>query len=255
MIVGAESATLADAVARARAYSPFLRMLLEREPVLAAGCQAGRVMLDLDSVSPDAPVGARLRRQRRALALVVGIGDLAGALDFPAVTAALTRFADGALDQAIRAAIAERSPGRGTRGFVAIALGKQGSGELNYSSDIDPILLYDPETVPRRPREEPGDAAIRIARRVVELLQARDADGYVLRVDLRLRPSPEVTPIALPVDAAIMKARPCLGNEPPLFARARRRATWRSGRGSSTRCGRSCGAVRSILVRSARSGR
>ena len=89
------------------------------------------------------------------------------------------------------------------RGFAAIALGKQGSRELNYSSDIDPILLFDPATLPRRAREEPEEAAVRIGARVVELLQARDGDGYVLRVDLRLRPSPEVTPIALPVDAAI----------------------------------------------------
>jgi hypothetical protein len=71
------------------------------------------------------------------------------------------------------------------------------------AEDIDPILLFDPTTLPHRAREEPVEAAVRIARRVVELLQARDGEGYVLRVDLRLRPSPEVTPIALPVEAAI----------------------------------------------------
>src|SRR3546814_6783256 len=79
----------------------------------------------------------------------------------------------------------------------------QGSHELNYSSDIDPILLFDPETLPHRAREEPDEAAVRIARRVLDLLQTRDADGYVLRVDLRLRPSPEATPIALPIGAAL----------------------------------------------------
>ncbi|WP_242007954.1 bifunctional [glutamine synthetase] adenylyltransferase/[glutamine synthetase]-adenylyl-L-tyrosine phosphorylase [Sphingomonas ginsenosidivorax] len=178
-------------------------MALDREPGLDAALSAGRLDLTKSSATPDMPVGRRLRIERRALALNVAIGDIAGVLDLTAVTEALTGFADYALDTAIRAAIEERTPGEVPHGFVGIALGKQGSGELNYSSDIDPILLFDPETLPRRAREEPEEAAVRIGKRVVELLQARDGDGYVLRVDLRLRPSPEITPIVLPVDAAI----------------------------------------------------
>jgi glutamate-ammonia-ligase adenylyltransferase len=149
------------------------------------------------------PVARRLRVERRRVAREIALGDLSGAFDLTEVTDRLTRFADASLDTAIRTAIAERTPGAAATGFAALALGKQGSFELNYSSDIDPILLYDPATLPCRPREEPGDAAVRIARRVLELLQTRDADGYVLRVDLRLRPSPEITPLAVPVDAAI----------------------------------------------------
>jgi len=178
-------------------------MVLNREPDLARSLAAGKLDLSLSSAEADMPVARRLRIERRAMALNVAIGDLAGVFDLTAVTGALTRFADYALDTAIRTAIEERTPGAEPRGFVAIALGKQGSSELNYSSDIDPILLFDPATLPRRPREEPEEAAVRIGKRVVELLQARDGDGYVLRVDLRLRPSPEITPIALPVDAAI----------------------------------------------------
>jgi glutamate-ammonia-ligase adenylyltransferase len=87
--------------------------------------------------------------------------------------------------------------------MVALALGKQGSRELNYSSDIDPILLFDPATLPHRKHEEPVEAAVRYARRIVELLQERTADGYVLRVDLRLRPASEATPLAVPIDMAI----------------------------------------------------
>ena len=202
MRITGQAAAISDAMQRARADAPFLAMLLDREPDIAATLASGE--LDL---APEErgmmPVERRLRFERRALALKVAIGDLAGLLDLTQVTGALSAFADHALDQAIRAAIRERTPDAESRGFVALALGKQGSRELNYSSDIDPILLYDPETVPCRPREEPMAAAVRIARRVVELLQARTGDGYVLRVDLRLRPSPEVTPIALPVDAAI----------------------------------------------------
>jgi glutamate-ammonia-ligase adenylyltransferase len=192
-----------EAVDRARLWSPFLSLILDREPVLARSLYAGRLDLSASSAEPTMPVAKRLRIERRAMALNVAIGDLAGLLDLTAVTGALTRFADHALDTAIRAAIEERTPGAEPLGFTAIALGKQGSGELNYSSDIDPILLFDPATLPCRPREEPEQAAVRIGKRVVELLQARDGDGYVLRVDLRLRPSPEITPIALPVDAAI----------------------------------------------------
>ena len=118
--------------------------------------------------------------------------------------------------------MAERYPDADHRGFVVLALGKHGSRELNYSSDIDPILLYDPAVLPRREREDVADAAVRIGRRMSELLSARDGDGYVFRVDLRLRPSPEATPIALPVEAAIgYYESMALGWEQAAFIRAR----------------------------------
>jgi len=200
-----EAGALRDAIERARLWSPFLAHLIEREtelvgrlPDVLADPLAG-VRID----DPVMPVGKRLRIERRRLALSVALGDLAGLLDFRTATQALSDFADYALDAAIRAAVTERVPGAAATGFAAIALGKQGSRELNYSSDIDPILIFDPEIFPHREREAPEEAAVRVGRRVVELLQARDADGYVLRIDLRLRPSPEVTPIVLPAEAAI----------------------------------------------------
>jgi glutamate-ammonia-ligase adenylyltransferase len=133
----------------------------------------------------------------------LAIGDLAGALSLEQVVEALSDFADQALEQAVAEAIRERTPGSEPRGFAVVALGKHGSRELNYSSDVDLLFLFDPGTLPLKPREEPQQAAIRIGQRVIELIQKRTGDGYVFRVDLRLRPSPEVTPIALPVDAAI----------------------------------------------------
>ncbi|WP_294190061.1 DUF294 nucleotidyltransferase-like domain-containing protein, partial [uncultured Sphingomonas sp.] len=182
-----------DARIRAIDYAPFLAGLIARADADEA------LLAEADAL----PVSKRLRVERRRVAREVALGDLAGQLDLTAVTKRLTHFADASLDTAIRTAIAERTPDAPQRGFAALALGKQGSFELNYSSDIDPILIYDSATLPRRPREEPGDAAVRIARRVLELLQTRDADGYVLRVDLRLRPSSEITPLAVPIDAAI----------------------------------------------------
>ncbi|MBX9797059.1 MAG: glutamine-synthetase adenylyltransferase, partial [Sphingomonas sp.] len=196
---------LTDALARARAHSPFLTLAMEREPALAAALASG-VLPDFAALrvaDSAVPLATRLRIERRRLALAVAIGDLSGRMSLAEVTAALSDFADYALNAAIAGAIAERTPDAEPVGFTAIALGKQGSHELNYSSDIDPILLFDPATLPRRPREAPEEAAVRIGRRVVQLLQERDGDGYVLRVDLRLRPSPEVTPIVLPAEAAI----------------------------------------------------
>lgn len=158
-----------DAVARARQWSPFLSMLLQREPEMAAMLENG-VLPELHSLArdlADMPTPRRLRLERRRLALRVAIGDLAGCDDLTAVTHALSDFADRALDSAIVTAIAERTPDAPVQGFTAIALGKQGSRELNYSSDIDPILLFDPATLPCRPREAPEEAAVRIGKRVV----------------------------------------------------------------------------------------
>lgn len=203
------AAAVEAALERGRAHAPFLAAIAAREPVLAAGLAEALAdpMAAAWAVDADLPVAAVLRRARRRLALIAAVGDLAGVYDFRVVTRLLSDFADRALDAAIRAAVGERvgrplEPDEPT-GILALALGKHGSRELNYSSDIDPILLFDPAVLPRRERDVPEEAAVRIGRRIVELLQARDGEGYVLRVDLRLRPSPEVTPIVLPVDAAI----------------------------------------------------
>ncbi len=144
-----------------------------------------------------------VRRERSALALALGIGDLAGALSLEEVVRPLSDLADRQLDRALAAAMAERTPEAPAQGFAIIALGKLGGRELNYSSDLDLIFLYDPERLPRRPREEAEQAALRIGQRVVEIMQKRTEAGYAFRIDLRLRPSPEVTPIVLPVEAAI----------------------------------------------------
>jgi [glutamine synthetase] adenylyltransferase / [glutamine synthetase]-adenylyl-L-tyrosine phosphorylase len=193
------------ALARAAAHAPFLKGAIGRHPALVAILEAGDVRASLaHALAPlEGPLRRQLRVSRDRLALALAIGDLAGLLDFEAVTQALSAFADHALDGAIADAVASRVPGATARGFAAIALGKHGSRELNYSSDIDPILIYDPQTLARRERDDPGEAAVRIARHIVDLLQTRDGDGYVFRVDLRLRPASEATPLAIPVNAAI----------------------------------------------------
>ncbi len=194
-----------EALARAEAHSPYLAMLIRRQPELVARLKADGPEAALAmGAAEEADTPTRLRQEKAAVALVTAIADLAGVWPLETVTGTLSRFADRALDAAIVAALQERVPDAEPQGFAVIALGKQGSFELNYSSDLDPILIYDPDRLPCRPREEPAEAAVRLARRVVEIMHGRqNGDGYVFRVDLRLRPNAEVTPIALSVGAAI----------------------------------------------------
>ncbi|KRA80377.1 bifunctional [glutamate--ammonia ligase]-adenylyl-L-tyrosine phosphorylase/[glutamate--ammonia-ligase] adenylyltransferase [Altererythrobacter sp. Root672] len=195
------------AIERAQAHSPFLNLALSRQPdlteLLAQGDGEAAIVAARRAGEGAPDVGVALRRERLALATTVAIGDLAGDFSLTRVMTELSGFADYALDRAITASIARRVPDAEPRGFSAIALGKQGAGELNYSSDIDPILLYDPQTLPRLDRDEPGEAAQRYARTIVEMLSQQTGDGYVMRVDLRLRPASEVSPLAIPFNGAL----------------------------------------------------
>lgn len=215
----------AGALHRARQHAPFLARALERQPELAALLATGDAAAALawaraQGDHPDAEVA--LRRERLALAAALAVGDLAGAFPLTEVVGELTAFADRALDRAIRTAIAERCDVDSADGFIALALGKQGAGELNYSSDIDPILLFDRDRLPRRASDDPGEAAQRYARRVVALLASNTADGYALRVDLRLRPASEVSPLCVPVGSALTHYQgQALAWERAAFIRAR----------------------------------
>jgi glutamate-ammonia-ligase adenylyltransferase len=197
---------LANAAGQAWQYSPYLRGLMRTRAatlrILATeGAEAAVAAAHAELVG-EAPAGARMRRAKADIALVAALADLAGLWSLEQVTAALSDIADRTLDLAVATAIAERAPDADPAGFAVLALGKLGSHELNYSSDVDLIFLHDRARLPRRERDDPDEAALRVARRVVELMQARDGDGYVFRVDLRLRPSSEATPITLPVEAA-----------------------------------------------------
>jgi [glutamine synthetase] adenylyltransferase / [glutamine synthetase]-adenylyl-L-tyrosine phosphorylase len=199
-------AQVKDALARATNCSPFLSFHLGSGRPVAAAVRAGDFEAALAAAREEgaaADVMAALRRERTGYSLALALADLAGAFALERVFAELSDLADRALERAIAAAIGERYPDAPVQGFAALALGKLGGRELNYSSDLDLIFLYDPATLPRREREDAGQAAVRIGQRVVELLQKRTEDGFAFRVDLRLRPAPEVTPIVLSVDAAI----------------------------------------------------
>ena len=213
-----------------------LARLLEAEPTdLLAEIQAETRALepnDLDATR------RRLRDLKGDLHLLTALCDLGAVWGLDQVTRALTDFADASLAAALAAAAADlvergrmqavvdRSRGP-VPGYFALALGKHGAGELNYSSDIDISIFYAPELLPAAEGVEPQALALRLTQGLAALMQERTADGYVFRVDLRLRPDPSSTPAALPVDAALdyyetvgqnweraamIKARPCAGD-------------------------------------------
>lgn len=214
-----------SAIERAKLHAPFLARALDRQEDLADLLAKGHLDEALEwghQRGQHEDVGIGLRRHRLALATTVAIGDLAGALTLDRVMAELSAFADHSLDTAIRAAIEERTGETRADGMIALALGKQGAGELNYSSDIDPILLYDPATLPCREGDDPGEAAQRFARRVVKLLSDNTPEGYVLRVDLRLRPAAEISPLSVPRASALTHYQgQALAWERAAFIRAR----------------------------------
>ncbi|WP_310497021.1 bifunctional [glutamate--ammonia ligase]-adenylyl-L-tyrosine phosphorylase/[glutamate--ammonia-ligase] adenylyltransferase [Sandarakinorhabdus sp.] len=199
------SPCLATAAATAWTQAPFLKGLLRgRRHVMAAiaGHGPDAALADALTLARDTsqPIMPRLRAARRDVALTVAMADLAGLWPLERVTAALSDFTDLAIDLAVAEALAER--GAANRGLAVLALGKLGSHELNYSSDADLILTHQPDLIPCRTHEEPDEAAVRIARRAVAILADLTPDGYVCRVDLRLRPASEVTPMTIPVAAA-----------------------------------------------------
>lgn len=231
------------------AASPYLLSLARRAPLRLADLLAcdprarlAEILARTRSIS-DGPVDEAMRELRllkQELHQLTALADLGGVWDLDQVTGALTRFADAALSAALSVAAREElaagrllAPGVGDAGpipgWFCIAMGKQGAFELNYSSDIDVSVFFDPDLVQAvlAPGVEVLAMAVRVTQRVADLMQARTADGYVFRMDLRLRPDPASTPLAMPVPAALeyyetvgqnweraafIKARPCAGD-------------------------------------------
>ena len=179
-----------------------------------------------------------LRRMKSEAALLIALADIGGAWPVMRTTRALTELADTAVSSAIGFLLRDAAqrgrfkprnaaqPEQGS-GYIVLAMGKMGAYELNYSSDIDLIVFYDPEAGVLADDGEAAAFYVRITRGLVKLLQERTADGYVFRVDLRLRPDPASTQIAVSMPAALnyygsvgqnweraamIKARPCAGD-------------------------------------------
>lgn len=215
----------AEAAAAASEHAPYLRRLIERRDDLFNELNADwpqRVVADAiaqaDAIALDPPPMDEamriLRRGKQAVHLAVAIADLARAWPLMRVTGALTDFADAAL----RAAVALGAKEMETRGdltlapfadangpapgLALIAMGKMGAAELNYSSDIDFSVFFDGERLLTANAREPRVTAVRMVAPIVRALEEITADGYVFRTDLRLRPDPGSTPVAVSIAAA-----------------------------------------------------
>jgi len=229
--------------------SPYLWELASREPARLlhllqadpdehlAALLAGTA--DAMSETDDEAVAMRLvRRMKAEAALLIAIADIGGVWPVVRATRALTDVADTAVGAAVRFLLADMArdgrlkthdksrPQDGT-GYIVLAMGKMGAFELNYSSDIDVIVFFDPSAPAVVKDIEPAPYFVRLTQRLVKLLQERTADGYVFRTDLRLRPDPSSTAIAISTAAALsyyesrgqnweraamIKARACAGD-------------------------------------------
>ncbi len=215
----------------------LLRLLANDPQSEMAALLAG--MRDSAAKAKDAAALMRvLRRHKAEAALLIALADIGGVWPVARVTEALTEVADGAVAAAVRHLLGEAarqgklSPRDGEEpaaasGYFVLAMGKMGGYELNFSSDIDLIVLFDSAAGAGAINAEPMPFFVRVTRELVKLLQERTADGYVFRIDLRLRPDPASTQIAIATDAALdyyesrgqsweraalIKARPCAGD-------------------------------------------
>jgi glutamate-ammonia-ligase adenylyltransferase len=211
--------------------------LLDSEPearfetIIAEGRAA------IAAASAEAEVMRLLRAMKAEGSLLIALADIGGVWPVMRVTAALTELADATVGAAVRYLLGQAAregrlrPVDGAKpevgsGYIVLAMGKMGAGELNYSSDIDLIVFYDANAATLAEGVEPGPFYVRITRGLVKLLQER-AGGYVFRTDLRLRPDPGSTQIAVSTAAALdyyesvgrnweraamIKARPCAGD-------------------------------------------
>lgn len=238
-----------DLVAGILAHSPFLTQIMRRDPVgllasLTADADERRDALLAGIAAFATPETAtadlmrELRRFRQAMALLIALADIGGVWAVEAVIAALSATADMAVELASEHALQQAAgfgridladpadPGKGS-GLVVLALGKHGAGELNYSSDIDIVVFFDPEMAEAAGVAEPSSFFVKLTQQIARIIQERTPDGYVFRVDLRLRPDPGSTHVAVALPtayayyetvgqnwerAAMIKARPVAGD-------------------------------------------
>ena len=192
----------------------------------------------VDATKDEAEAMRLLRRTKAEAALLIALADIGGVWPVMRATHALTELADAAIRAAVRFLLrdaaarrrlkpADRSKPEEDSGHIVLAMGKMGAFELNYSSDIDLIVFYDRDVPALADKDDATAFHVRITRGLVKLLQERTADGYVFRVDLRLRPDPASTPVAVSTEtalnyyssvgqnwerAALIKARACAGD-------------------------------------------
>ncbi|MBB3608830.1 bifunctional [glutamine synthetase] adenylyltransferase/[glutamine synthetase]-adenylyl-L-tyrosine phosphorylase [Rhizobium sp. BK602] len=223
---------LRDFIVAALTLSPHLRETANLDPALLVAAiekplspqiemlvaEARRAWLPVEgeaSSPSESDVMSRLRVAKRRAAFLIALADLARIFDGRQTTRWLSLLAEASISAAVdhlllssheagKVTLADPAePSRGS-GLIVLGMGKLGAGELNYSSDIDLVVFFDDTAGIVANPDDAIDIFPRLMRRLVRILQERTADGYVFRTDLRLRPDPGSTPLAIPVDAAMI---------------------------------------------------
>ena len=211
-------AGLHELIAGAAGCSPYLLDLMRTdgdwltENIDSPEVARDAILVDVAAM-PLADLNQGLRTAKRRMALLVALADLGGVWPLETVTKAITDLADGAVDTCIRRLVAaeiargklpgmDETDAQTSGGMVALSMGKQGAYELNYSSDIDLICLFDETRFAPDDYHDARAAFIRVARKMTSILSDLGAGGYVFRTDLRLRPDASVTPVCLSMETA-----------------------------------------------------
>ncbi|SLN19181.1 [protein-PII] uridylyltransferase family protein [Pseudooctadecabacter jejudonensis] len=206
------------AIKGAAGCSPFLAGLMHKEGTWLMDAidipeQALQAEIDQIAHLPLSDLNIGLRIAKRRVALLLGVCDLAGVLSLEGVTQTLSDLADAAVDATLKRLV-EAEIARGklpgltlgdaatAGGMVSLSMGKGGAGELNYSSDIDLICLFDETRFDPDAYHDARASFVRVTRKMASILSDMTGDGYVFRTDLRLRPDPSVTPVCLSMEAA-----------------------------------------------------
>ena len=217
--------------------APYLERLMRRAPDILQEVISVSPEMSLEAainealcagaIEPGDDAWRALRLAKIRAAMAIAFADIGGVWDVMTAARALSVFADAGVEGALRLGAQEAGLGS-TDGVAALAMGKHGALELNYSSDIDLVVLFDRERMNISDRGEAQKKAVQCARVMVAALQSQTADGYVFRTDLRLRPDPGVSALAVSVAAAesyyeaygqnwermaYIKARVCAGDK------------------------------------------
>lgn len=243
------------------AYSPYLTHLMLRYPdflesivtegIDASGTQWAELPEYFAEATSEDQLMAQMRQYKTKGALLAGWADLSTHWPLQKITQMLTETAEQTLRASVRYLLTRlQSKGELSfaspeqSGIIVLGMGKLGGGELNYSSDIDLVLLYDSSRLEYHGRHSLQQCLNRFSQDLVRLMQERTTDGYVFRTDLRLRPDPGSTPPIVNIDAAMryyesvgqnweraafIKARPVAGDKKAgeLFLQGLKPFLWR----------------------------
>lgn len=194
-------------------FPDFANQALTQEPDTVFDQILQEVAQGADTWDSQADIMQNLRQLKAKGALLIALADVADVWSVDQVTKAVTLLADACLTAALQWVLlqadakgkfetADKQMPEKHSGITIIAMGKYGAFELNYSSDIDIIVFFDRDKVPVPEGADAQKFCIKVTRDIVKILQEPTGDGYVFRVDLRLRPDASATPVALSTDAA-----------------------------------------------------